>query len=418
MSPAKRRTALISLSVATFAYLIAVTQRSNIGVAALEASERFEVSATQLASLGVAQLVVYAMMQVPVGVLLDRYGSKTMLVVGSLVMGLGQLLVAVTTTFEVAATGRMLVGFGDAFIFISLTRTVNAWYQGTTASVVQQVVANVGQLGQVLSAIPFHLLLGRLGWSTAFTLAATASMVAAFLAIALLKKYELNPQPISLSSIRGLIGSNLRDPATRAAFWVHFTLQSTGSSFVLLWGYPYLVSAQQIEPALATGVLTAFVFIGFFAGPIISALGSKSILRKFRLTVSIAILIIAGWALLLFTPSPHAFWLILVFVLIVGIGGPASMMAFDYSRKLIPASRMGTANGIINTGGFIAAFTLMLIVGFLLDIAKQLGWSAGTYSNEGFQLAFVSQPLIVCLGLYFFIFESRKLARNHDNSDA
>jgi MFS family permease len=410
MKIAKSTAGAISLSFACFAYLVAVTQRSNLGVAALEASDRFQVSATQLSSLGVLQLVIYAVMQVPVGVLLDRYGAKAMLVFGSIAMGLGQLLVAFATGFEAAALGRMLVGFGDAFIFISLTRTVNAWFTGTKASVIQQLVANLGQLGQVMSAIPFHFALQTLGWSPAFSIAAIASVMSSVLCLAFIRSYAISRAPISLAGVKRLVFENLRDPATRTAFWVHFTLQSSGSSFVLLWGYPYLVSAQGFDPEFATGLLSAFVFIGFVVGPLISAYAAKSSTRKYALTMGLGLAIIAAWILVLITPAALPIGFVLVFVLIVGAGGPASMMAFDYSRKLIPAQRMGTANGLINTGGFIAAFSLMLGVGLLLDLAQRTGFSTSTYSNTGFQLAFWLEPAVVAFGLWRFHVASRTLS--------
>jgi len=409
MRIARPSTGSISLALACFCYLIAVTQRSNLGVSALEAIERFEVSATQLASLGVLQLAIYAAMQVPVGVLLDRYGAKTMLVFGSLIMGAGQFAVALAPGFEIAALGRMLVGFGDAFIFISLTRTVNAWYQGTKASVIQQLVANLGQIGQVLSAIPFHLALQAFGWAPAFALAASASVTAAFLSLTFLKSYAMDRVPISLARVKQLVSMNMRDPATKTAFWAHFTLQSTGSSFVLLWGYPYLVSGQLMSPTLATALLTSFVFVGFIIGPIISTLASGSLSRKFAFTTAISLSIVGFWTVVIASPGELPLWLVLTFILVIGVGGPASMMAFDYSRQLIPSDRMGTANGLINTGGFIAAFALMFLVGLGLDLAKRMGISAETYSNDGFRFAFLVEPAIVMFGLWHYRRQSLKL---------
>ena len=137
------------------AYLMTVTNRSSMGVASLLASERFDVAATSLSTLAVAQLVVYAVMQIPVGILLDRFGSKSMLVFGTLVMTLGQYLVSISEQLGLAVVGRMFVGLGDAFVFISVIRLVNGWFVGARATRIQQLVTNTGQLGQAVSAIPF-----------------------------------------------------------------------------------------------------------------------------------------------------------------------------------------------------------------------------------------------------------------------
>ena len=85
-----------------------------MGVATLIASERFDTNAQQLATLAVFQLVVYAGMQIPVGILLDRFGAKRLLIVGALIMATGSFTVALASNLGTAIFGRMLVGMGIA----------------------------------------------------------------------------------------------------------------------------------------------------------------------------------------------------------------------------------------------------------------------------------------------------------------
>ncbi|MFM5968374.1 MAG: MFS transporter, partial [Micrococcales bacterium] len=101
-----RRSATLVSIAAVSSYFIAVAERSSLGVAALEASQRFDVTAAQLSSLTVMQLMVYAAMQIPVGVLLDRYGSRMLIVAGALLMAVGQVLVANSEVLAQAVIGR------------------------------------------------------------------------------------------------------------------------------------------------------------------------------------------------------------------------------------------------------------------------------------------------------------------------
>ena len=78
-------------SIGIFAYLVAVTQRTSFGVVGLEATERFHATASAISFFTVLQLLVYAALQIPVGVLVDRFGSRAMIAGGALLMGLGQL---------------------------------------------------------------------------------------------------------------------------------------------------------------------------------------------------------------------------------------------------------------------------------------------------------------------------------------
>jgi len=92
------RTSVLVWGVGLLVYLLAVFHRSSLAVAGLVASERFDISASQLATFTMLQLLVYAGMQVPVGLLVDRWGSRSVLVAALLVMTAGQAGVALATT--------------------------------------------------------------------------------------------------------------------------------------------------------------------------------------------------------------------------------------------------------------------------------------------------------------------------------
>jgi MFS family permease len=233
------------LSVAGFAYLIAVSQRSTLGAASLSATNRFHVSGEQLAILAVAQLAVYAVLQIPVGVLLDRFGSRVLLVFGGIVMAFGQIQVAYATTFQIAAFGRLAVGFGDAFTFISIIRLINGWFDGKHASRLQQWMGNLGQLGQVLSAFGFVWLLQISSWQSAFLTWSSISVVCSCLVFLVVRNdraglaYSVAYPRLSQSFRQLLV--NVKSPSVRMSFWVHFVIQSPGTVMALLWGMPFLV---------------------------------------------------------------------------------------------------------------------------------------------------------------------------------
>jgi MFS family permease len=122
------RKTLLMWSVGLVAYVAAVFHRASLGVAGVEASQRFGVGASLLALLSVAQLAVYAAMQIPAGVLLDRLGSRRLLTAGAIIMGGGQLLFGLATDVRLAIAARILIGLGDALTFISVIRVVATWF--------------------------------------------------------------------------------------------------------------------------------------------------------------------------------------------------------------------------------------------------------------------------------------------------
>ena len=415
---ASRRAAGLVVGIGGLAYISTVTQRSSLGVAALDAANRFQTNAEQLALLAVAQLFIYALMQIPVGLLLDRFGARATLAFGAAAMALGQVLVAFATELGVAVTGRIFVGLGDAFTFISMIRLVNGWYSGKTASQLQQWLGNGGQVGQLISAFPFAWYLHLAGWQSAFLAAAGVSV---FCAAAAWFVVQDSPNPEAAHTKKLAIGvavQNLREsmvlPSTRMAFWTHFTLQSSSTTLLLLWGIPFLVEGEGLERPLALGVLSSFVFVGvacgFFYGFVS---GHRPHWRKGTL-FGLVLAMTLGWAVVLLWPGPAPLWALLFLAGTVGAAGPASMIAFDYTKEFVPTYRLGSTNGFVNIGGFFATFTMMFIVGLLLDSYYVLvGQPNGQtlYGLDGFRIALTSIPVIVWFGTWrYLINEGRTFA--------
>jgi MFS family permease len=103
-------------------YIVAMMHRSSLGVAGLEAAEHFGTTAGIVSTFVVLQLTTYALAQLPAGALLDRYGSRAMLVVGTVAVGLGQVMLALVDDLPLAYAARVFLGLGDACIFNSVNQ--------------------------------------------------------------------------------------------------------------------------------------------------------------------------------------------------------------------------------------------------------------------------------------------------------
>ena len=173
------RRAWVIWGLGVVAYTVAVFHRASLGVAGLDAEQRFGISASVLSLLGVVQLAVYAGMQVPVGVVLDRVGSRRMIVAGAAFMACGQLLMATATTLPAGLTARVLVGAGDAMTFISVLRLIPAWFPARRAPLVTQLTGLLGQAGQIVAAFPLVAGLHAEGWTPTFTTAGAVGLLVA-----------------------------------------------------------------------------------------------------------------------------------------------------------------------------------------------------------------------------------------------
>ena len=395
------------LIFAAFAYLVSVTQRTSMGVAGIEASERFETTAIQLSYLAVFQLIVYASMQVPVGLLLDRFGSRRLIAIGAVLMSVGQLLVAVAPELWVAVIGRGILGLGDAFTFISVLRLVHTWFDPKRSAILQQYVGNIGQLGQIASAIPFAYFLGIEGWTNAFlALASLSALVAALSWLMIQDRQRSEPKRWSeaISELRATVSES----GTRMSFWVHFTAQPTPVTFGLLWGVPFMVEAQGFDSWVASAALTFMVLWGIVAGGFIGPLSARHPKYRRRIVITQMVLIFLTWGTVLVFPTPIPIWLLVILLIVITPGGPVSFLAFEYSAQLIPEQKRGAANGFINTGGFLAGLLIIFVVGAGLDFAVASGISESRFSIEGFRVAMIGQGLILLGGLIMFLRENSK----------
>lgn len=397
-----RRRPWLVWGAGVLAYLIAVSHRTSFGVAGIEATERFNATASALAVFTVAQLVVYAGLQIPVGVLVDRFGPRVMIVGGAVLMALGQVQLAFAESVSAGIAGRLLVGAGDAMTFVAVLRLLPAWFEPRRIPVLTQLTGILGQLGQILSVVPFLAVLQHAGWTTAFLSAAALGALAVVVGAALIRDQPGGSAQRTRSTLRQTgvsLAEAWNQPGTRLGLWCHFTTQFSGTVFVLIWGYPYLVSAQGLSTAVASMLMTAFVVVGILCGPLLGVYVSRHPLRRSTMVLIITAATALAWLVVLTYPGRAPLWMLVLLVVTVAIGGPGSMIGFDFARTFNPASRLGTATGIVNIGGFTAALVSMFAIGLILDVLFVTGFSNGDlYSLDSFRVAFSIQFLVLGIG--------------------
>ncbi|WP_433384382.1 MFS transporter [Micromonospora sp. KLBMP9576] len=397
---ARRPGAGLVWGVALAAYVAAVFHRSSLGVTGVDAAHRFDINASALAVFSVAQLAVYAAMQVPVGVLLDRFGSRRLLLVGGALMVAGQLCFALATGMPLAIVARVLIGLGDAMTFISVLRIVALWFPGRRYPMMTQLTGTFGQLGAILGTVPLVALLHRAGWTPAFlTVAAIGATVLLMVAAAVrdTPRGEVPAgAPPTRTDVRRELAAAWAQPGTRLGLWTHFVTQFSGAVFALLWGYPFLVQGQGLSPTAAASLLTLMTAAMLLAGPAIAHLCAR---YPFHRSVLVFVTIGAtatAWTVVLAWPGRAPGWLLVTLVLVLAVNGPASMIGIDYARSFNPVNRISSATGVVNVGGFAASILLVLAVGVVLDVATPPG--RATPDLNAFRWAFALQYVLWGLG--------------------
>lgn len=408
-------------TVAVAAYVLAIVNRTSLSAVGVDTAERFNADAATLSLFAVLQLAVYGGMQLPVGVLLDRFGARPIMTIGMVLMAVAQLTMALSPSIGVALLARMLLGAGDATVFPAVLRLIATWFPAQRAPVMVQLTGVVGQGGQLLGLIPLAALLHATSWTITFGSIAGLSVLFAILVFALIRnRPPERDADVSVNTDTGAIrivtssidtGVGIRaawaHPGTRLAFWSHFTTPFAGTAFILLWGMPFLTAAEGLTTTQAATVISVYVVASMALGPVIGDLSRRIPNHRSMALVLPAIGVqMLTWSVVLALPGPAPVWLLYVLAVALATGGPASMIGFDHARTHNPSHRLSTATGVTNAGGFIAALLAIFLIGLALDL--QGAGTPETYTLEAFRLAFLTQVPLWLIGTTFIIIERKR----------
>lgn len=403
------------LGVGLLAYVVAMLHRCSLGVAGLEAAEHFGATPSVVSTFVVMQVAVYALAQIPVGTLLDRFGPRLMMTTGSAVMACGQLLLATVDVLGWAYVARVLVGLGDACIYVSLLALIPRWFPPTVAPLLAQLAGMTSVFGQLAAVYGLLPLIQHQGWRFGLLVATGlgAAMSATVFAVVRNAPHREPPTPTKLSDVSRGLAETIRHPGTQLGFFVHFTSGFSMNAFVLMWGLPYLQQAQGLSQSMASLMFTLITVSGIFIGPFIGVLTARHPLRRSNLALTIIWASLICWLAVLLWPGPAPLWLIVLLVLSLAAGGPGTAIGFDYPRTLLPLARIGVASGIVIMGGFLGATLTILLIGWVLDA---LSGGASSYTFEQWQQAmWVQVPVFVVglLGIYITRTRLRRKMRAH-----
>jgi predicted MFS family arabinose efflux permease len=394
--------AWVVLTVGQFAAVIAVLQRSSLGVAATDALDRFGITAATLAAFSMVQLLVYALLQVPVGVLIDRYGSRRLIVLGSLIMGGAQAMFAVSVSLPAAFAARVVLGIGDALTFISVMRLIPAWFPPERSAKLTTATGPVNQLGFVLSAVGFAAALAAIGWTPSFLSAAAVSVATALLALALLRDSpHVRPPRVPLGRALAVAGQGVREawaePGTRLGFWLGFMTLFTGMTFGVMWGYPFLTVGQGLPAGTAAVLMLVLSLSGLVYGVTLGGLLARHPYYRSLIALAVLAVVAAIWAAVLLWPGRAPLWLLVLLVVAVPAPTVTAVTTFDIARTSNPPRRLGSAIGLVNGGAFLGTLTSVMAIGLVLQLATP-GRSTD-YSLDAFKWAFATQFLLWAVGV-------------------
>lgn len=389
----------------------------------------FNLSATGFGLLAAFYHYAYVPMQLPVGVLMDRFGPRRLLSVACLICVAGTFMFADTTLFGVAAAGRFLVGLGSAFAFVGVLKLATIWLPEDKLALVAGLATALGTIGAMLGDNLLAKMVKVMGWQHTVNLSAMFGLVLVVImwyGIRDQKRYDKDAGTID-SFKKNMI--DLGIIVRNKQIWINgmygCLVYLPITVIAELWGIPYLRHAHALTNTTA-GFSNSLLFLGFTIGaPLMGFISDKLKRRKLPMMIGAAVAAIVVMSIL-FIPGLTATSLQpLMFLL--GLSCSVQSIVFAVGREVSPKEAAGTAIAMTNMIVMIGAMFLQPSVGRLLDwslMRREAGLiiHAGNvdkmqqlYIAQDYQLALTIVPIGIMIAtlLVFFLKETHAHAYVH-----
>lgn len=397
------------------------SQRTAPGLITDQVMRDFHVTASTIGLLTSIQFFVYTGLQVPMGILADRYGPNFFLIIGAILTGAGTIIYSLGTHESVLFFARILTGTGDATIWVNMVLILGQWFKVKEFVRLIGFAGMTGSLGFLLATVPFSLLIDFLGWRGAFLLAGILlCLCGVLLYFVLIKK----PNQIFVNEIVSLkkvvqhektlflIKRIFSNRQAWALFLCHFGIVGAYVGFIGSWAVPYGMDVYGMTRSTASQLIMIGLIGALIGAPVSSWISSRLGTIK-RPYVVIHIIILLCWAaFLLFNGTPPFVMLIILFF-IIGFGYGASALTFAVVRQSFPLKESGIVSGFANTGGFLSAVLLPSIFGVVLD---QFQTASGSGVN-GYFFGFITPVIFSLLGLSGVISIKEKRRQNSKQTE-
>ncbi len=353
-------------------YLFAFYQRVAPAVMTDQLMAEFAIGGAALGNLSAFYFYAYVAMQIPTGVMADRWGPRRVLAVGSGIAALGSLLFAFAPSFGWAGFGRLLVGASVAVAFVSTLKLASHWFPPQKYALASGMALFFGVTGGVMAGVPLRLLVESFGWRMVM---GSAGAFAALLCIAIWLLVRDDPAERDFTSYhQGSAGhhapilTGLVETLSYRNTWLLMLAPIGFSGAVLtfggLWGVPWLRQVHGLDPKAAAAVTSTLLAAWALGGPLLGSWSQRMGRRK-PLYLASGAVACAGWAAVIFLPLP--LWLMIPLLVVIGFASGNIIIGFAWAKESLPLRLMGTASGAVNMGPLLGGVLLQPGVGWLLD---------------------------------------------------
>ncbi|AWE08784.1 MFS transporter [Lysinibacillus sp. 2017] len=384
-------------------YLLMASQRTAPGLITDQVMRDFNVTASTIGFLASIQFFIYTGLQIPMGILADRFGPNYFLIVGATLTGIGTIIYSLGTHEFVLFFARMLTGMGDATIWVNLVLILGGWFSTKEFVRLIGLAGMTGSLGFLLATVPFSAWIDLLGWRGAFFSAGfLLCLCGILLYFVLLKKpkqiFHNEPDVVTNNGEREKTSVLLRRIFSSwqawSLFFCHFGVVGAYVGFISSWAVPYGISVYGMTRSDASGLVMIGLVGALIGAPLTSWISSRLETIK-RPYVVVQLIVLFCWSCFLLFKAHPPYVLLLILFFIIGYGYGASALTFAAVRQSFKITESGIVSGFANTGGFLSAVLLPIIFGNILDHFQ----SPTSSITEGYYYSFITPVIFSIIGL-------------------
>ncbi|MBI3524530.1 MAG: MFS transporter [Betaproteobacteria bacterium] len=400
-------------------YLIGFYQRVAPAVITDQLMAEFSIGAAALGNLSGFYFYSYVAMQIPTGVIADRWGPRRLLTLGAGVAALGTALFATATSLWWADAGRLLIGASVAVAFVSMLKLASHWFAPRQYALATGMALLMGVVGGVVAGVPLRMLVEAFGWRAVMGVSAGVTALLCLATWWLVRDDPVERGYASHSQHAHNHGQAEHTPILRGLLevlcyrniWILLLtpIGVTGAilAFSGLWGVPYLRQVYGLDPKSAAAITSILLVAWALGGPLLGAWSERSGRRK-PLYVLTTVIVLAGWTTIIFLPLP--LWLLVTILAPVGFASGNLIVGFACAKESVPLRLMGTASGVCNMGPLLGGMLLQPAVGWMLDRhwSGTLVNGARTYDAAAWQAGFslIFAGIVVSMLLILFLRET------------
>ena len=346
----------------------------------------FAIGAAALGNLSAFYFYGYAGMQIPVGLLIDRFGPRRLMTVAAAGCAAGCVLFALAPGFWGLSLGRFLIGATAAFSLVGAMAVAGQWFPPTRFALLSGLAMMLGMAGGVFGQAPLRLLVERLDWQLASLALAGGGVVLAVAAFA-----TVRDRMRGSADLPRVLAAAVQVTRNHQTWLIAVAGLGTAGpllGFAGLWGVPFLATTQGLDRAGAAGV-TSVMFIGWGIGaPVMGWLSDRIGRRKAPFLAGL-VLCAAAMAGIAWAPG-LPLWAVTALCFLCGFGGSGQIVGFAVARELNPPGAAGTAIGIVNALMTGAGALYQPLLGWLLDLAwtGEMAGGARVYTAAAYSTAF------------------------------